>query len=1048
MDTLVLTNNTLVPGNFAPYLGAPAGLAADPVSGTLYAADPPYDLAVINGSTGALANVDPVGPSPLAVTVDSATGNVWVAVGNFSGGAVEINSTTGAYMASGAVGGYGVDLLYDPVTGYVYVANYLSGDLTVLNASSGAVVGQLPTGLGPSAIALDPVRDYLFVANRISGNVTVLNATTGSVLGSVAVGGAPNALAYDGATGELFVVASSLPGSNVTIVDTATDSVVGILNVTGGLADAAFDAATGVVYVADPTLGTAVEIDAATGQLAGAIGVGPDPLGVAYDAPNGRVYVGNAVGSDNITVIDGSTGATVGSIPLAEDPQGIAYDSANGEMFVADDYLGALAVNDTSNQVAGAFPLAGGSSTEAWLVAVDPASDRVYVATTTGANGSVTALDGSSGAVLGSFGVADPGGLATDPTSARVYVTSDSSNAVEVFDGSTLTELASIPVGSDPQGIAYDRSNGYLYVANDDSTNLNGTSSGVANVTVLDPATGRAVASIPVGLVPGGVVYDPQNGYVYVANELSNNVTVIDPASQSAIASIPVGEVGISLAGGNEIAVSPSTGLLYVANEGSDNVTVINGSTNSVVGSVPVGMGPVGVAVDPATGLVYVTNQGSGTISIISPTAGAFYPVYFYETGLPGGTLWKVMLGAAGTSGTTVGSTGGYLWFSEPNGTYHWWLVDVSLPEIATPSNASVTVAGNALYIGIQFVPYGFPLWFNESGLASGTTWSVAVQGTGAYPEYLTNSSPTASIEFTVPTGFTAYFWVGAVAGYRATPSGGNLTTPGLVGGPTTVTVVFSPVEYAVAFQESGLPNGTSWTVSLEGTGGSAPGPTIYFLAANGSYPYTIGTVPGYTSDPANGTVRVSGAPVQVAVTFTAGGAGPLRILSFLVTPSTLSVGATVSVLVTTSGGIGPLTYRYSGFPAGCSMPDLASWSCRPAATGGATVEVRVTDASGASVAAEDQLTVGATGPSGSPLPLSFTFGIGLGLLAVLIIVSALVLRARTPPPGTRAKDSGRRNPYRSAARAPPAPRRDPPNVPAGPGGDRPGAEDPLSHLV
>ena len=50
----------------------------------------------------------------------------------------------------------------------------------------------------------------------------------------------------------------------------------------------------------------------------------------------------------------------------------------------------------------------------------------------------------------------------------------------------------------------------------------------------------QSVTSIPVGGAPTDAAFDPQNGYVYVANSYSNNVSVI--RGTTVIASVAVGE--------------------------------------------------------------------------------------------------------------------------------------------------------------------------------------------------------------------------------------------------------------------------------------------------------------------------------------------------------------------------------------------------------------------------------------------------------------------------------------------------------------------------
>jgi len=75
--------------------------------------------------------------------------------------------------------------------------------------------------------------------------------------------------------------------------------------------------------------------------------------------------------------------------------------------------------------------------------------------------------------------------------------------------------------------------------------------------------------------------------------------------------------------------------------------------------------------------------------------------------------------------------------------------------------------------------------------------------------------------------------------------------------------------KYTVTFTESGLPSGTSWSVTLNGNTESSTTNTITFSVPNGTYSYTIGSVSGYTVSPSSGNITVNGVSVNQAITFT-----------------------------------------------------------------------------------------------------------------------------------------------------------------------------------
>jgi len=152
-----------------------------------------------------------------------------------------------------------------------------------------------------------------------------------------------------------------------------------------------------------------------------------------------------------------------------------------------------------------------------------------------------------------------------------------------------------------------------------------------------------------------------------------------------------------------------------------------------------------------------------------------------------------------------------------------------------------------------------------------------------------------------------------------------------------------------------------------------------------------------------NGAV-VSVGPVSLTV-FTA-----LGTPTIAASVSSLQVGSSVTLTVDMSGGAAPLSYSWSGLPAGCASVNSPVLTCVPTATGSFTASVTVTDAAGASATATaSPVTVSsvpsqgfASGTNG----LEWTV-LAIALIAVLIGSVALVLlmgKRGAAPPAEKAK--------------------------------------------
>ena len=72
-----------------------------------------------------------------------------------------------------------------------------------------------------------------------------------------------------------------------------------------------------------------------------------------------------------------------------------------------------------------------------------------------------------------------------------------------------------------------------------------------------------------------------------------------------------------------------------------------------------------------------------------------------------------------------------------------------------------------------------------------------------------------------------------------------------------------------VTFTEQGLPSGTAWSVSFVAVTGTVPAPgSIVTDDQNGSLPYLVPPVTGYSAAPATGLLTVSGAPITQTIVF------------------------------------------------------------------------------------------------------------------------------------------------------------------------------------
>ncbi len=142
------------------------------------------------------------------------------------------------------------------------------------------------------------------------------------------------------------------------------------------------------------------------------------------------------------------------------------------------------------------------------------------------------------------------------------------------------------------------------------------------------------------------------------------------------------------------------------------------------------------------------------------------YQATFTESGLPSGTAWYVNLSNGMNSGAITGSSYS---FALTNGTYSYNIATTD--KIYHASAGSITVSGKNISQAAAFSKYTYKITFTETGLPSGTHWSMTFNGA-------TSSSNGTTITFNAVNGTYSYTVVN-ISGYSISPGSGSLSVNG-----------------------------------------------------------------------------------------------------------------------------------------------------------------------------------------------------------------------------------------------------------------------------
>ncbi len=204
-----------------------------------------------------------------------------------------------------------------------------------------------------------------------------------------------------------------------------------------------------------------------------------------------------------------------------------------------------------------------------------------------------------------------------------VYVTNFGDSTVSVIDGATYRVTATIPVGAGPVGLAASPDGALVCTANFQD----------GSVSVLDTRTNTVIATIEAGGSPNSIAIAPDGRIALVTNTDENTVGVMSLASRRLIDLIPVGEQPTG------IATTPDGGFALVTNFGGDSVSVIDLRLRTTTATIRLSglgpMGPLGIAVSPngSSAVVAVLfSQAIIPINLSTLRAGAATAVPDFES--------------------------------------------------------------------------------------------------------------------------------------------------------------------------------------------------------------------------------------------------------------------------------------------------------------------------------------------------------------------------------------------------------------------------------
>src|SRR3989441_1904098 len=231
-------------------------------------------------------------------------------------------------------------------------------------------------------------------------------------------------------------------------------------------------------------------------------------------------------------------------------------------------------------------------------ITFDNATRRVYLSHGT----EVKVVDADKGSVVGTVSdLKRCHGVVVVNDLGRGFITDGETGQVVIFDLKTFKTLGQIKAGRNPDSILYDPASKRIFVFN----------GGTKDSTVIDPAKGTVVATIPLGGAPEQAVADGK-GMIYDNLEDTNEVIALDSRTLKITARWPVAPAGQPVS----IAMDRQHRRLFIGGRNPKLFVVMNADTGKIIGqATPIGDRVDTTIFDPETGMIASATR-EGTIHI------------------------------------------------------------------------------------------------------------------------------------------------------------------------------------------------------------------------------------------------------------------------------------------------------------------------------------------------------------------------------------------------------------------------------------------------
>jgi len=189
---------------------------------------------------------------------------------------------------------------------------------------------------------------------------------------------------------------------------------------------------------------------------------------------------------------------------------------------------------------------------------------------------------------------------------------------LSVIDPASGKEIATVPVNgvtghevaSSPDG-----STAYVPIYGDSGVGKPGSDG--STISVIDLASRKVVHTIDFGhgVRPHCAIYDGNSGMLYVTTELDKSVSIVDPKTLTVVGSVPTGQEQSHM-----LVLSRDGSRGYTANVGPGTVSVLDMKARKTVTIIPISKNTQRISISRDGSMVFTADQMKAQLAVIDTT--------------------------------------------------------------------------------------------------------------------------------------------------------------------------------------------------------------------------------------------------------------------------------------------------------------------------------------------------------------------------------------------------------------------------------------------